>query len=243
MPIVGKIMELEKRKIVVTVVMIALAVFVLGAIIYCCTTLKNSKKTITWLAVGDSITWGEGYYRKCYIDFISKNHYEVKADKKGVPGMYTAQLVLYANNGFLDTDYSPDIVTVLMGTNDFGCDVPLSQYMGDLEDLVEIMKTKFPDSRIIFLTPLYRDYFGEKKYILSKKVNNIGYILDDYINMIKAKSKEKGIEVIDLTEDEYFNKDNLKEYTIDGLHPNTKGNIFLADKLYEAIITSEKRET
>ena len=111
-------MELKKKKKVVLIVMIALAVFLIGATIYCFTTLKNNKKTISWLAVGDSITWGEGYYRKCYIDFIAKNHPEVEADKKGIPGMYTSQLVLYANNGFLDTDYSPDIVTVLMGTND-----------------------------------------------------------------------------------------------------------------------------
>lgn len=236
-------MELKKKKKVVLIVMIALAVFLIGATIYCFTTLKNNKKTISWLAVGDSITWGEGYYRKCYIDFIAKNHPEVEADKKGIPGMYTSQLVLYANNGFLDTDYSPDIVTVLMGTNDFGCDVPLNQYEGDLENLIAIMKAKFPDSRIIFLTPLYRDYFGEKIYILSKKVNNIGNTLDDYINLIKVKSKENGIEVIELTEDEYFNKDNIREYTMDGLHPNTKGNIFLADKLYNAVINSDKGRT
>ena len=235
-------MELKKKKKVVLIVMIALAVFVIGAAIYCCIILKNNKKTISWLAVGDSITWGEGYYRKCYIDFIVKNHPEVQADKKGIPGMYTSQLVLYANNGFLDTDYSPDIVTVLMGTNDFGCDVPLYQYEGDLENLIDLMKDKFPNSRIIFLTPLYRDYYGEKKYILSRKVNNIGNTLGDYINLIKVKSKEKGIEVIELTEDEYFNKDNIKEYTMDGLHPNTKGNIFLADKLYNAVINSEKGE-
>lgn len=235
-------MELEKKKKVVLIIIIALALFVIGAAIYCCIILKNNKKTISWLAVGDSITWGEGYYRKCYIDFIAKNHPEVEADKKGIPGMYTSQLVLYANNGFLDTDYSPDIVTVLMGTNDFGCDVPLYQYEGDLENLIAIMKAKFPDSRIIFLTPLYRDYYGEKKYILSRKVNNIGNTLDDYINLIKVKSKEKGIEVIELTEDEYFNKDNIREYTMDGLHPNTKGNIFLADKLYNAVINSEKGE-
>ena len=235
-------MELEKKKKVVLIIIIALAVFVIGAAIYCCIILKNNKKTISWLAVGDSITWGEGYYRKCYIDFIAKNHPEVQADKKGIPGMYTSQLVLYANNGFLDTDYSPDIVTVLMGTNDFGCDVPLYQYEGDLENLIDLMKDKFPNSRIIFLTPLYRDYYGEKKYILSRKVNNIGNTLGDYINLIKVKSKEKGIEVIELTEDEYFNKDNIREYTMDGLHPNTKGNIFLADKLYNAVINSEKGE-
>ena len=235
-------MELEKKKKVVLIIIIALAVFVIGAAIYCCIILKNNKKTISWLAVGDSITWGEGYYRKCYIDFIAKNHPEVQADKKGIPGMYTSQLVLYANNGFLDTDYSPDIVTVLMGTNDFGCDVPLYQYEGDLENLIDLMKDKFPNSRIIILTPLYRDYYGEKKYILSRKVNNIGNTLDDYINLIKVKTKEKGIEVIELTEDEYFNKDNIREYTMDGLHPNTKGNIFLADKLYNAVINSEKGE-
>ena len=233
-------MQLEKKKKVVLIFMIALAVFVIGATIYCCIMLKNNNKNrITWFAVGDSITWGEGDHQKCYIDYIAKAHHEIKADKKGVPGMNTAQLVLYANNGYLDINYDPDIVTVLMGTNDFGFDIPLNQYEKELENLIRIMKEKFPNSRIIFLTPLYRDHFGERTYILSGMVNNNGNTLYDYSNLIKEKSIENGIEVIELKEDEYINKDNLKEYTVDGLHPNSKGNKLMADKLYEAVIAKK----
>lgn len=229
-------MQLEKKKKVVLIVMIVLAIFVTGAIIYCCIMLIDANENrVTWLAVGDSITWGEGDHQKSYIDYIEKEHHEIKADKKGVPGMNTAQLVLYANNGYLDVDYNPDIVTVLMGTNDFGFDIPLSQYENDLENLIKVVKAKFPDSRIIFLTPLYRDHFGERTYILSGMVNNNGNSLYDYSDLIKEKSRENGIEVIELREDEYINKDNLREYTVDGLHPNSKGNRLMADKLYKAV--------
>lgn len=232
-------MQLEKKKKVVRIVMIALAIFVIGATVYCCIILKNSsRKTITWLAAGDSITWGEGDYIKSYIDYIDRKHPEIRIDKRGIPGMYTAELVLYSDSGFFDVDYNPDIVTVLMGTNDFGCNIPLNQYEKDLENLIKIMKERFPKSRIIFLTPLYRDYYGDKVYIMPGMVNYNGNSLYDYINLIKVKSKENGIELIELTEDEYFNKDNLREYTVDGLHPNSKGNRLIADKLYNAIITN-----
>lgn len=231
-------MQLEKKKKAVLIVMIALAIFLIGAAIYCCIMLKNNKSRVTWFAVGDSITWGEGDHQKSYIDYIARDHHEIEADKKGVPGMNTAQLVLYANNGYLDIDYEPDIVTVLMGTNDFGFDIPLNQYEKDLENLIKVMKDKFPKSRIIFLTPLYRDHFGERTYILSGMVNNNGNSLYDYSNLIKEKSKENGIEVIELNEDEYINKDNLREYTVDGLHPNSKGNRLMADNLYRAVITN-----
>lgn len=154
--------------------------------------------------------------------------------------MYTAQLVSYAGNGFLDVDYNPDIVTVLMGTNDFGLDNPLDQYEIDLENLIKVVKEKYPNSRIIFLTPPYRDYYGERKYILSGMVNHLGNSLYDYINVIKEKAKENGIEVVELTEDECLNKDNLKDSTLDGLHPNDKGNKLLADKVYKEVVTNNK---
>ncbi len=233
-------MQSEKKKKAVLAVLIALALFVVGAAVYCVNMLKNEKEPVTWLAVGDSLTWGEGYYRKCYLDFIEKKHFEVTADKKGVPGMYTSQLVLYIGDGFLDVDYNPDIVTVLMGTNDFGLDIPLNQYESDLQNLINVVKEKFPDSRIIFLTPPYRDYYGEKKYILSGMVNHLGNSLYDYIDVIKNKSKENGIEVIELTEDECLNKDNLRECTLDGLHPNDKGNKLMADKIYKAVVANNQ---
>ncbi len=233
-------MQSEKKKKVVLGVIIALALFVIGAGVYCGMMLKNDKKPVTWLAVGDSLTWGEGYYRKCYLDYIEREHSEVIADKKGVPGMYTAQLVSYAGDGFLDVDYNPDIVTVLMGTNDFGLDNPLDQYEIDLENLIKVVKEKYPNSRIIFLTPPYRDYYGERKYILSGMVNHLGNSLYDYINVIKEKAKENGIEVVELTEDECLNKDNLRDSTLDGLHPNDKGNKLLADKVYKEVVTNNK---
>lgn len=74
-------------------------------------------------------------------------------------------------------------------------------------------------------------------YNANHRCNN-GKVLNDYNNLIKEKSKEKGIEVIELNEDEYFNKDNIREYTIDDLHPNTKENILLAEKIYKAVITN-----
>ena len=233
-------MELEKRKKVVLIVMIALAIFAVGATIYCLIMLNNNKReTTTWLAVGDSITWGEGDHIKSYIDYIAKQHPQIRIDKRGIPGMYTAELVSYSNDQFFNNiDYSPDIITVLMGTNDFGLDVPLNQYANDLESLIKLLQERFPDSRIIFLTPLYRDYYGDKTYIMRGMINHNGNTLYDYINLIKEKSQENGIEVIELNEDEYLNRDNLKEYTVDGLHPNSKGNRLIANKLYNAVIAS-----
>ncbi len=242
-------MQYEKKKKVVVIVIIVMGLFVIGNIVYCCIVANNYKKAttraaiddgITWLAIGDSITWGEGNDLESYVDYMAGTHQEIRSDKKGIPGMYTAELVLYLSNGSYDVDYNPDIVTVFMGTNDFGCDIPLDQYDNDLENLIKIMKEKYPNSRIIFLTPLYRDYFGDKGYIMRGQVNNIGNSLYDYINLIKEKSKANGIEVIELSEDEYFNKDNLREYTIDGLHPNSKGHRLIADKLYKVVITNNE---
>ena len=49
---------------------------------------------------------------------------------------------------------------------------------------------------------------------------------------------ENGIEVIELKEDEYINKDNLKEYTVDGLHPNNAGYMQIADAVYRNIVAT-----
>ena len=166
---------------------------------------------------------------------MAEDHPNIYVVKRAVGGMKTRELTLYSNNGFLITDSNPDTLIVLMGTNDFGMNIPTEEYKNDLYELIDTLKRLYPKSRIVFLTPLYRDYFGERGFILPGMVNENGNSLYEYIDIIKNEASERGINVIELDEKNYFNKDNLEKYTVDGLHPNKKGNEFLAEKLYKAL--------
>ncbi len=232
-------MERKNKEKVVVISIGILIIFVIGAALFCVISLCSFySNRYVWLGVGDSITYGEGDNGRSYIDYIEKKHNDIDTEKKAVGGMKTAELVLYSNNGFLDIEKEPDLVTVLMGTNDFGMDVTIEEYEHNLDELICTLKGLFPNTKIVLLTPLYRDYFGERTVIIPGTINHNGNTLYEYIDLIKKKGAENGITVVELDEKDYLNENNLREYTVDGLHLNRKGNMLVADKLYDAIIVS-----
>nr|MCR4610469.1 SGNH/GDSL hydrolase family protein [Lachnospiraceae bacterium] len=151
-------------------------------------------------------------------------------------GMRTNELVAYAKNGFIDTDEKPDFITVLMGTNDWGNNRTLAEFEADVSELMDILQSKYPESKIVFLTPLYRDHFGERTFIPSGMVNKNGNHLYEYSDIIKKQAAAHNVAVIELDENTYINADNIREYTADGLHPNTAGNKLIADRLYQPLM-------
>ncbi len=127
-----------------------------------------------------------------------------------------------ADNNFFD-QYSkitkePDILIVMGGINDEG-----QKNLGTIDSLAEDsfygalklhmrkMIEEYPNTRIVFMTPIYR---GERE----------GF--GNYVNAIKEIAEVYGIEVLDL-----YNSDirsDLQNELFDGTHPNAKGYQIIA---------------
>ncbi len=200
---------------------------------------RRQEQKITWVALGDSITCGCDEERKSYADYLVQEHPEVRCRKKGVIGY--CMVDLYRNRERMLKDVvgqEVEIVTVFAGTNDFGTDVPLSEFEADCDAYMKYLKKTFPEAELVFYTPLYRDYFGENKggAMIEGTVNHLGYSLYDYVGCIKKLGEKNQVATVDLSGSGYLNAENLRELTIDGLHPNQKENLRLAEVFEEKVL-------
>ncbi len=138
---------------------------------------------------------------------------------------------------FMEKD--ANLVLVLGGTNDFYYNIPLGTdqdrtyftFYGAVHMLCSRLQAVYPDSDIVFMTPLHRvDEFGE--------VNKNGDTLEEFAFVIKQVCGEYGIPVLDLYHEEQLNFGTNKElFMPDGLHPDDLGQMaigyYVADQLKE----------
>ena len=131
-----------------------------------------------------------------------------------------------------------DIVVVFGGTNDYGHEnggelgevdsIDDYTFNGALNNLITNLKKDYPNSLIIFLTPLHRVNDDVS-------LNGTGNVLRDYVNTIIAAAKRHNVYLIDL-----FNELNLdphdKSLFPDGLHPNNDGHSLLANFLIKKLL-------
>lgn len=186
----------------------------------------------SYVAFGDSISFGaensnnyeqmETHYPKGVAERLNMASYDNQAvngatmtyDKKsGLCCM--SQKILN-----LTTDY--DIISVMLGVNDFTQNRPLGK-MGDtsydtiygaLFSTMNYLTTTFPNSYIFYMTP-----YKLNKPLHYLQANDLGYYLLDVCNAIKEMAIQFDIDVLDMYtygnfELEMYDKDS------DGLHPN-----------------------
>lgn len=140
---------------------------------------------------------------------------------------------------------SVEILFIGHGINDYHSgtviydeDAPYDPYTftGALRSTIETLRDKYPDLRIILLTPPYTWYPYQDAHELTCEEYNLGGgILEDYVNAEIAVAQELGVEVIDLYHDFYPHEQwsDWQIYSRDGLHPNAEGNKLIADKIYQ----------
>jgi len=135
-------------------------------------------------------------------------------------------------------DYSKTDVLVLQhGINDYGAGRPLDNpqdkkdiftYAGALRYSIERVKETYPDMRIILVTPTFcwiADYepcdvqsFG-------------GGTMEEYVRKTMEIAKEYDLDIIDVYHEVGFDRNNIIEYTEDGMHLNEPGRMVYGDFL------------
>ena len=200
-----------------------------------------SGDTLTWKAMGDSIT--EGYNE--YPD-RANNRLEFDLVNDGYGGASMALRVgasLEAFNPYSfvtkakNNDFSNvDILTIAYGTNDWSNgegigtidSVDEYKYMGALNVGIQAIYAKNIGIQIVLLTPLFRKN-------ANTTTNRHGETLEDYANAIREIGKKYNLRVIDFYEECGFNDINIDYYTDDGLHPNAYGQPVLGNIVYDGL--------
>lgn len=140
----------------------------------------------------------------------------------------------------------PDVVLVFGGTNDFGHgDVPFGcdedrdgyTYVGACHTLYSSLLKKFPNARIVILTPLHR--LSENSTV--KEIRDIPTLpLKAYVDAQRRTAEYYGLPIIDLYSISGLQPavDEIREkYMPDGLHPSDAGAKRLAEVIYAQLLS------
>lgn len=189
-------------------------------------------KTKKYVAMGDSIT--VGFVTKPYATLVGKKlninvvNLGISGSSMGVNGTSPSPIVQR-----LDTiPKDANIISVFAGTNDFGYNTAIGKsgdtatnFYGSVDTICKYLLTNFPTSQILFITPLHRK---------NETVENTqGYILEDYVNVIRDICNMYSIPVLDFYADGSFNLNVVGQeiYSADGLHPLQNGHDLMGYKI------------
>lgn len=201
--------------------------------------VKNGLGLYTYVSIGDSITAGsdkDNNYKPVpgtrYTDYIAQLT-GLTCINMGISGSKVARI---GSTGMVDRIPNSyyDIISIFGGTNDYEANVPL----GDINDsdmshfipafnkvLQQLCKQ---NGQAFVITPLKRTSIYPDK-------NNINLTLEDYVNAEIELCNKYGIPVLDLYHEFQYtsaSSDVYKDkYMPDGLHPNTKGRMLLAQRI------------
>ena len=200
--------------------------------------------------LGDSITEGWGtsnvYYR--YDRVVERELKLSRVFTDGIGGTRIAyqrgasadpRWDLYFCGRAAALDLSADVIVVFGGTNDFGHgnapfgtadDRTPDTFCGAVNVLMRMLRSRYPDAKIVFMTPCRRQG-GEVPNAQNGKT------LGDYASAIVEAGARSGVYVLDIYHDDPpFDpdlEDDRDAFTIDGLHPNDAGHALLAARLCE----------
>lgn len=194
--------------------------------------------------LGDSITWGYGLADRdnAFHQIIYRQEHLGAARFYAICGTRIAALKKNKNEKscfavrYTEMDNDADIVVVFGGTNDqqngdapigkFG-DKTAETFYGALNLLICGLKEKFPNSILVFMTPIHRigdmnpnEFTGE----------NLGV----YVDIIKEMANYYNLSVLDLFNEckiQPNEENNKKQFCPDGIHPNEAGHEVIAKHL------------
>ena len=217
--------------------------------------MKLEGLTVNFL--GDSITEGTGVTNipENRYDNLLKRMYNLGATNNyGIGGTRLAHQEKPSEKPRYDLcfcgraynmDPSANLIVVYGGLNDY---IHGDAYFGKMEDrtpetfcgavyyLMELLKTLYPGTPVVFMTPAHCNFRGVSDREISprpvKKPD--AKPLVEYVRVIKDRGEELGIPVLDMFEKlgiDPNSEEDMIRYTEDGLHFNDDGHAFIAHAL------------
>lgn len=204
--------------------------------------------------LGDSIT--EGCVATCaentFVEIVARKCAFSVARNYGIGGTRVARQHTASPNPITDRDFcqrvnemdpAADVVIVFGGTNDFGHgDAPLGTFQDRTADsffgachvLFQSLLTRYPQAKIVVLTPLHRN--NETNPLGDGRKTAPCPPLSDYVQAIRQTAQFYDLPLLDLFGQGILDPNDpevLNRYVPDGLHPNDEGHRILADAICE----------
>ena len=213
----------RKMKLLAIVLTILISASGMTAITYAA--INNMPLPIRVACVGDSITQGSGYPLR--LQLLLGSNYTVR--NFGVSG---STVSLNSTRPYMNQtafkkaeDFDPDIVVIMLGTNDANPDITLSEdnFEADYAQLVTSFNGLDGNQSIwaVKSPPIFSNNSSYNNTLLA---NLVLPKIDDVANKLNLP-----------TVDIYNAFSNHTDYFMDGVHPNPEGSVLIANNVYDAI--------
>jgi lysophospholipase L1-like esterase len=132
-----------------------------------------------------------------------------------------------------------DILLIEHGTNDYNAGhlleseenaFDISTYGGALRTTITLLQKKYPDMRIILVSPTYCEFIAMENAKCTE-TDFGGGVLDAYVELQKNIAMEYDVEWIDLYHTSGIWSDTIDIYTYDKLHLTQEGKLLIGDKI------------
>ncbi len=197
-----------------------------------------------WAALGTSVTAQNQYFAPLETLLGVTGQNLGQSGGSLADGSHYGALYIHDEVPNIDTD--TDLVTLEVGTNDFGArnsslgslgDTTVSTFYGALYDVVVDIQARAPNALIVFLTPYGSDSRFSTYTALPSNTNADGDTFIDFQNAVREVANMLGMPCIDVGAEGGFGYLTATTWTSDGLHLNAAGGERYADyvkaKLYE----------
>jgi lysophospholipase L1-like esterase len=194
---------------------------------------KNNDKSLSYSALGDSLTAGVGVddYKQSY-PYLTAEKLAVKNNiilkDKSAPGFKTEDLKnILVPLVVLD---KPDIVTLFIGINDIRSNVSEENFKGNYEQILESLSKNTSAKIYVINIP----FLGSSNSILPPYNYYFDFKTKEFNKIIKDLAIKNNVQYIDLyspTLKEFRKSDSY--YSADLFHPSSKGYSFWADIIYD----------
>lgn len=197
---------------------------------------SSTNKPVTYVALGDSLTagagskWAEDSYPYMFAQKLTGIDQKVKLINLGVPGALTKDVFNFQLARTIAEN--PQIITLLIGTNDMNNYVSLKEFRIYFESIIEDLQKKTKAKILVASTP----YLGAPSLYLPPYNWFFDFRTKQYNNVIKSvlnSEINKDIIFVDLYKEtnKQFKK-NYNLYSKDLFHPSAEGYKLFGDIFY-----------
>lgn len=203
------------------------------------------------MPLGDSITAGQhsisptpgGYRIQLWNNFVTNglkvdfvgsqyNGPDNLGDKnhEGRPGYKIDEIDNLLNSGILNT-YKPNIITLMIGTNDLLANHSLSEMYADLSNLINEITSLAPSTQLLIssISPINPSARGQST---TDKARNFNLLIPDLVRDKAAQGKN-------VTFVNAGGSLSLNDMVSDGFHPSASGYQKLGNEWYKALVPKD----
>lgn len=196
------------------------------------TTLSKTAPLHANVFFGDSIT-ELCPLEEIYADYIKETG--IPIINRGISSETTSTMLERLEDNVVSIQ--PRNLVMLMGINDLPENISLEKIVSNIQQMIQITKSKSPSTHIVLQAVYPINKSNRNSYYEKVQIGNRdNHTIKELNQLLNQLAEDENITFLDVTQYLVDNQGELKkDYTYDGLHPNTKGYMAVKDNIIKAL--------